>query len=91
MFLFNFLDFPTSFLLNLVNISIAGEDKFDGVVYANETGPCAAREIVKHHIRQPLGGSGTLAYANIGDFHDVIQMPPLSNVTVSNLIILNLL
>lgn len=37
----------------------------------------------KHYISQ---GIGTIGYAHVGEWRDVILVPPLSNITVSKLV-----
>jgi len=35
-----------------------------------------------HDKRWKEGGPGTIGYSEAGDFHDVLLVPPLSNITV---------
>jgi len=37
---------------------------------------------IEHEKFQPIGGPGTIGYAQIGEWRDTILVPPLSNITV---------
>jgi len=51
------------------------------------TGPPAnipnnALALLGHDQRSAVGGPGTLGYVEIGEFRDIILVPPLANITV---------
>jgi len=65
-------------------LDLGGPARFLGVNITDGSSECPVGVYVDHSLHSRRIGRGRIGYVEPGEFRDVITLPPLSNITVSN-------